>query len=118
MATIARMIVAMGADPGGLRRGLNQGVNEIRQFARSAQQVAGKSNIFGNLNTPAKQAAHNAVVAMQQQFAQDMSDVREQLAQGLINEREFAEQGRQAGEKFNNAITSELARLGNLGQLT
>lgn len=118
MATIARMIVAMGADPTGLRRGLNQGVREMQQFARSAAAIGARSNIFGNLNTPAKQAAASAVRAMQDQFGQDMADLREQLAQNLIDEKTFQDEGRNAARRFNDGLTQTLESLGNQGILT
>ena len=118
MATIARLIIAMGTDPAGLRRGLAQGVQQIQQFARSANQIGSRSNIFGNLDTPAKRAAESAVRALKQKLAVDMADIQENLNLGIFTPEQAATEGEAAGRAFNDGLRQEIANLSNLQGFT
>src|SRR5688500_7905374 len=64
MATISRLIVAIGADTSALRQGLGRATADLQRFSRTVAGVSNVSSIFGNLANTG--AAHQAGVTSAQ----------------------------------------------------
>jgi TP901 family phage tail tape measure protein len=118
VATIASLIVRIGADPSGLRADLNRASGAIRQFARNASQVSEKAlfgKAFSTSSTNIAKATQDIAASASRaraQFASVMSDLKARLARDpLFKPDDFRKQARLAGEAFNAEILRKLKQL-------
>lgn len=83
--------------------------NPIRAFERQAGRIAGKKS--------GKQIAKEMLDGMEDEFKTRGALAREQLFKGQITRREFEEEGRKAGRKFNEGVLVALKDLRRRGLL-
>lgn len=136
MATVARLIVQVGADTTNLRTGLNRGLGLLRQFAKSSKDLGSRSPLFGNINPAtarnasiaaerfAKQQAEVVRRNLEAGFARGLTNLREKLLDGMlgkqggINQDEFTKRLRGLNQQFNAALQREMDSLDARGLLT
>jgi TP901 family phage tail tape measure protein len=116
MATIAQLIVEVGADTASLRQGLDRSVGYLKEFARKSGRVAVASEIFGGFSRkdpfgPERKGAAVALEELRKDFAKTQTRIREDFARNLINKEQFLAKGKEAAQKFNQGILTELDTL-------
>ena len=118
MATLASLVIGIGADPAALRSGLADSQQIIRRFAQSAQGATTSLQLFPNAGTQAVDAARQAVSGFEKEFNRDMALIRQRLGAGAISVSQFRVLGASAGNAFDAALSKELSKLEAAGQLT
>lgn len=111
MATIARMVIGIGADPSGLQKDLARSNAILRDFTRAAEGTVARSNLFGDLNTPARKAGQQLLTGLRKTLAEGTVQARLDLERGLINAAEFRQIGFLNAQEFNRGLSSGITSL-------
>lgn len=112
MATIASLLIRIGADATNIRSTLNRTARDLQQFARNASRLK-TTDVFGNLPLNLNKNVSKATKELnrlRQNFAVTMDQLRAKAAEGTINERKFFREGQRAEEAFNKGILSARAK--------
>lgn len=119
MSTIASLIVEIGANTAGLRKGLAQSDALLRQFQRSAAASTNFSRSLGTGFLAAEASVQDFVRSAQNTFDRFTSRNREQFARGVISPEEFRKNGILAMRAFDQTMLTGLedfrGRLGGSG---
>jgi len=114
VATIASLLIRIGADATNVRSTLNRTARDLQQFARNASRLR-TTDVFGNLPANLNRNVTRATRELNRlraEFARTMEDIRSRSAQGFINERQFFREGQRAEEAFNRGILAARQRFG------
>lgn len=119
MSTIASLIVEIGANTAGLRKGLAQSDTLLRQFQRSAAASTNFSRTLGTGFLAAEASVQDFVRSAQNTFDRFTSRNREQFARGVISPDDFRKNGLLAIRAFDQTMLAGLedfrGRLGGSG---
>lgn len=126
MATISRLLVAIGADTSGLRSGLSRATTHLTQFAKEVQgRQVDLTRVFGDptkLTQAGAQAgaaiAHATLESATKVFTSRDAARREALANKMISVDAFHKIGRQAANTFDKALLDTMNTLRSQGLLT
>lgn len=108
MSTIASLIIDIGANTAGLRKGLAQSDALLRQFQRSSAISANFSKSLGTGFLAAEASVQDFVQSAQNTFDRFTSRNREQFARGVISPEEFRKNGVQAMRAFDQTMLAGL----------
>lgn len=115
MATITDLVIAASVDPQGVKRGLDQALGYSRAFANEAQTVIGQT-----FSSSASQRAFESrgaemvegiIAGMNTELDTRKNQLREQLARGLIDRKQFNAEGQKAAQAFNEALLASISHL-------
>lgn len=119
MATIATLLVRIGADNSQLRAVLARSSADLKTFARGPQSL---KSVFGNFGAAIPNEFKNAKRAidnLKNQFGQKILEIRRKFDEGMISRGSMERQGRKAGKELADALTDEANKRfkrSNLGQ--
>lgn len=116
--TAGQMAVRIFADEDMLDRALR---DEIPKKAEAGGTYAAKQfkAAFGpKLKKGAEDAAGEAIDALKARWKRQVADAKEELARGLIDERQFRSRGEAAARQLNQGILSQIETLSRSGKLT
>lgn len=108
MSTIASLIIEIGANTAGLRKGLAQSDALLRQFSRSASISQNFSKSLGQGFLAAEESVQDFVRSAQNTFDRFTSRNREQFARGVISPEEFRKNGLLAMRAFDQTMLTGL----------
>lgn len=105
MATLGSLIVEIGGEKRGLTQALLDAARETSKFTDdTGHTLTRASQRFAEITL-------GMAVKMEQTFAQTTSRLRENLFRGVINKEQFAQQGAEAAQTFNDSLTKMIDRL-------
>ena len=113
MATIANLVIQIGANASGIKVALDQANSYLRQFANTAQ------NSFRTINrglrsgaiTGGQDAADLLLHNLNARFNQSVGNVREQMFRGLITRKQAETHMREASAGFNAGLLAGIEEL-------
>ncbi len=119
MATIAELVVKIGADPTGVRRGLERTNGLLRQFASQTERsFATAFRGLQNGKIVGTQAADLIVTSLKSRLESQLANTRENLFRGLITPEQAKKQAKDAGTAFNAGLLTSINELRANGLLT
>lgn len=119
MGTIAQLVIEIGANASGVRRGLDQANLFLRQFAQTA--AATMHTVGGQLRRGAivgSEAADVLLHNLNTRFNQQVGQVRENMFRGILNKKEAAKQATEAATAYNAALLQGIREIQSRGALS
>lgn len=114
MATIASLVVNVGANPQGLKAGLTTAAQYLKDFARAADNALATSG-RGNRGS---QLADSIIGNLKDRLVTGSDKVREDLFRGLLNPQAASAAARRAAQAMNTTILATLGELRTRGLAT
>lgn len=114
MATIAKLVIEMAANPQGVKTGLAQAEGYLRQFGKTADdalKTAGRGASGSTL-------ADNIIGQLQSTLQRSTDTIREQLFRGVLDPQAAATHAREAALAMNATILATLGELRGRGLAT
>lgn len=113
MATIANLVIQIGANAAGIKVELDRANGYLRQFANTAQSsfVQINKGLKSGAVQGGRDAADSLLSSLNTKFQQSMGGVREQMFRGVLSPESAAKYAREAAAGYNAGLLTGIAEL-------